>query len=68
MTRSQTFTALVPKSEFVKRGLCPPLGATEAVLWGPRAEAEQRQKPKLGVFIDEQGATSGESFEGHHGT
>jgi len=27
----------------------------EAVLWGPRAEAEQG--PKLGIFIDEQGVT-----------
>jgi len=38
----------------------PTLGSTESVLWGPRAEAEQR--PKLGIFIDTQDATSVESL------
>jgi len=37
-----------------------------AILWGPRAEAEQgheqRQRPKPGIFIDEQGTTSVESL------
>ena len=38
----------------------PTLGSTESVFCGPRAEAEQR--PKLGIFIDTQDATSVESL------
>jgi len=62
-TRSQKFAALVFKSVFLKRALVP-LRGHGAVLWGPRAEAEQgpRALSKLGIFIDEQGATSVESL------
>jgi len=42
------------------------LGPTEAVLWGHVQRAsrghEQRQMPKPGIFIEQQGATSVESF------
>jgi len=57
--RSQTFTALVSKSGFLKRGPSPPLGATELFSGGhvqrPRRGHEQTLRPKLDIFIDEQG-------------
>ena len=60
-------------SQSFSNGALVPLGDHGAVFWGPHAEAEQRpraeatsrgheQRPKLGVFIDEQEATSIESL------
>jgi len=51
-------------SQSLSNGALVPLGGYGTVLWGPHAEAEQghKQRPKLGIFIDEQGATSVESL------
>jgi len=49
-------------SQSFSNGALVPLGGHGTVLSGPRAEAELRQRPKLGIFIDEQGATSVESL------
>ena len=57
-TRAQTVATLVSKSGFLKRGPRPPLGPRKLFSVGH----EQRQRPKLGIFIDEQGATSVESL------
>jgi len=40
-------------SQSFSNGALVALGGQGTVLWGLRAEAEQR--PKLGIFIDEQG-------------
>ena len=71
--RSQTFAALVSKSGFLQRGPRTPLGATEAVLWGPRAEAEQGPQPKEEAktryfYWWAGGHKCWESFEGRHGS
>jgi len=71
--RSQTFAALVSKSGFLKWGPRPPLGAKELFYGGYVQRAsrgyEQRRRPKLGIVIDEQGATSVESLlKGGHGS
>jgi len=47
-------------SQSFSNGALVSLGGHETVLWGPRAEAKQR--PKQGICIDEQGATSVESL------
>jgi len=44
-------------------GALDPLGGHGAVLWGPRAEAFTRHLCRdIGIFIDEQSATSVESL------
>jgi len=58
------------RSGFLNRGPRPPLGVHGAVLRGPRAEAFvkwlsrdiAKPKTKIGICIDEQGATSVESL------
>ena len=67
------FATLVSKSGFLKRGPRPHFGATELFsgdhVQRPGRGLELKQRPKLGIFIDEQGATSVESllkvFENH---
>jgi len=64
--RSQTFAAHVSKSGFIRWGHRLPLGATELFSGGHVQRAsrdyEQRQRPKLSIVSDEQGATSVESL------
>jgi len=53
-------------SQCFSNGALVPFGGHGTFLWGPRADAEQT--PKLGIFIDEQGATSVESLLKRHGS
>jgi len=58
---------------FSNGALVPPLGAKELFYGGYVQRAsrgyEQRRRPKLGIVIDEQGATSVESLlKGGHGS
>jgi len=58
------FAALVSKSGFLKRLPSTPLGAMDLFSGGhvKRPSRGHKQRPKLGIFIDEHGATGVESL------